>query len=79
MTPEHGVTRYERDPTQGPAYAIAAGAGTIYRNYFAPVEGGVGETRRRQRSDPQLFIRDRMIVWDMTSTKSVGSDSPDQF
>jgi hypothetical protein len=48
VTPEHGVTRYERDPTQGPACAIAAGAGTIYRNYFVPVEGGIGQTRKRQ-------------------------------
>ena len=35
ITPEHGVTRYQFDRTQGPACAIAAGAATIYRNYFA--------------------------------------------
>ena len=29
VTPERGVTRYERDATQGPACAIAAGAGTL--------------------------------------------------
>jgi protein-tyrosine phosphatase len=46
--PEDGVTRYERDPTQGPACAIAAGAATIYRNYFAPVGGGYGQTKDRQ-------------------------------
>jgi hypothetical protein len=39
VTPEHGVTRYQSDPTQGPACAIAAGAATIYRNYFAPFGG----------------------------------------
>ena len=39
MTPEDGVTGYERDGTQGPACAIAAGAATIYRNYFVPVGG----------------------------------------
>ncbi len=38
ITPEAGVTRYEHDRTQGPACAIAAGAATIYRNYFAPVD-----------------------------------------
>ncbi len=48
VTPEHGVTRYENDRTQGPACAIAAGAATIYRNYFAPVDGTVGQTRTRQ-------------------------------
>jgi hypothetical protein len=35
VTPEQGVTRYKDDHTQGPACAIAAGAATIYRNYFA--------------------------------------------
>jgi hypothetical protein len=48
VTPEHGVTRYQDDHTQGPACAIAAGAATIYRNFFAPVGGGYGQTMKRQ-------------------------------
>ena len=48
VTPEQGVTRYEDDHTQGPACAIAAGAATIYRNYFVPVGGGHGQTANRQ-------------------------------
>jgi hypothetical protein len=48
VTPEQGVTRYQHDPTQGPACAIAAGAATIYRNYFAPVRGAEGQTAERQ-------------------------------
>src|SRR5690606_26303034 len=32
----------------GPACAIAAGAATVYRNYFAPVGDQVGQTRQRQ-------------------------------
>ena len=48
VTPEHGVTRYEHDRTQGPACAIAAGAATIYRNYFAPVGNALGQTKDRQ-------------------------------
>jgi hypothetical protein len=48
VTPEHGVTGYQHDPTQGPACAIAAGAATIYRNYFAPVGGSYGQTTKRQ-------------------------------
>ena len=48
VTPEDGVTRYAQDHTQGPACAIAAGAATIYRNYFAPVDGQHGQTSRRQ-------------------------------
>jgi hypothetical protein len=48
VTPEQGVTIYQNDPTQGPACAIAAGAATIYRNYFAPVGGDYGQTAERQ-------------------------------
>lgn len=48
VSPEQGVTRYEHDHTQGPACAMAAGAATIHRNYFVPVDGGIGQTRDRQ-------------------------------
>jgi len=48
VTPEHGVTGYQNDHTQGPACAIAAGAATIYRNYFASIEGSQGQTATRQ-------------------------------
>jgi hypothetical protein len=48
VTPEEGVTRYAYDHTQGPTCAIAAGAATIYRNYFVPVDGQTGQTRDRQ-------------------------------
>ena len=48
VTPEMGVTRYAHDATQGPGCAIAAGAATIYRNYFVPVGDGYGQTSERQ-------------------------------
>lgn len=48
VTPEHGVGIYEQDGTQGPACAIAAGAGTIYRNYFVPLKDQIGQTAERQ-------------------------------
>ena len=48
ITPESGVGIYERDHTQGPACAIAAGAGTIYRNYFALVNGQTGQSANNQ-------------------------------
>ncbi|MDM7915740.1 MAG: hypothetical protein QUU85_10830, partial [Candidatus Eisenbacteria bacterium] len=48
VTPERGVGIYENDHTQGPACAVAAGAGTIYRNYFAPVRGKVGQSSGNQ-------------------------------
>lgn len=47
-TPEEGVGIYEYDHTQGPACAISAGAGTIYRNYFVPVGGKIGQTEHNQ-------------------------------
>ena len=48
ITPEKGVDIYEKDFTQGPACAIACGAGTIYRNYLANVNGRVGQTFKNQ-------------------------------
>jgi hypothetical protein len=48
VTPEQGVGMYEHDRTQGPACAIAAGAGTIYRNYFANVNGRIGQSADNQ-------------------------------
>lgn len=48
VTPEDGVTRYQWDPTQGPACAMAAGAATIYRNYCVPVGDQYGQTASRQ-------------------------------
>ncbi len=47
-TPERGVDGYEHDHTQGPACAVACGGGTIYRNWFHPVDGGIGQTTDRQ-------------------------------
>lgn len=48
VTPEDGVGSYEHDRTQGPACAVAAGAGTIYRNYFASVNGEIGQSAGNQ-------------------------------
>lgn len=48
VTPEHGVTRYQHDATQGPACAIAAGAATIYRNYLIPLGDVIGQCVDRQ-------------------------------
>lgn len=48
VSPEEGVGIYEYDLTQGPACAIACGAGTIYRNYFANVNGEIGQSFNNQ-------------------------------
>ena len=47
-TPDDGIDRYERDRTQGPACAIACGAGTIYRNYLVPLSGRIGQSANHQ-------------------------------
>lgn len=48
VTPEQGVGIYQHDRTQGPACAVAAGAGTIYRNYFVPLGGQTGQSAGKQ-------------------------------
>lgn len=48
VVPEAGVGIYEKDFTQGPACAVAAGAATIYRNYFVEIDGEIGQTASRQ-------------------------------
>lgn len=48
VTPEDGVTRYRYDHTQGPACALAAAAATVYRNYFVPIGGHIGQSRDHQ-------------------------------
>jgi hypothetical protein len=48
VTPEQGIGIYESDPTQGPACAIACGAGTIYRNYFVELDGQIGQSETKQ-------------------------------
>lgn len=48
ISPEEGIGIYERDFTQGPACAIACGAGTLYRNYFAEVNNQLGQTETHQ-------------------------------
>lgn len=48
VTPERGVGIYENDPTQGPACAIACGAGTTYRNYLVRLNGRTGQSADNQ-------------------------------
>ena len=50
VTPEHGITGYANDHTQGPACAIACGAGTAFRNYLVDT----GDGQKGQRKDSQI-------------------------
>jgi hypothetical protein len=53
VVPEDGITDYVYDKTQGPACSIACGPATVFRNYFAPVDGPDGR-RTGQRGASQI-------------------------
>ena len=69
ITPEQGIDRYENDRTQGPACAIACGAGTIYRNYFVPIDDQIGQTATTQIDCLELIGKelqnDVLKLWTM--------------
>ncbi len=69
VTPEQGIDGYERDYTQGPACAIACGAGTIYRNYFVKTGDQFGQTFDNQIDCLELIgealENDKLALWSM--------------
>ena len=71
ISPERGVGIYEQDYTQGPACAIACGAGTIYRNYFTPIKGQIGQTKSTQIDCLELIgkelCNEDFRLWKMTN------------
>ena len=71
VTPECGVGIYEHDFTQGPACAIAAGAGTIYRNYFVDINGRIGQTADNQidclSGIAKLLDNSKQRLWKMVN------------
>jgi hypothetical protein len=79
VTPEEGVGIYEHDHTQGPACAIAAGAGTIYRNYFVPIRGQTGQSAANQidcLSDLGAALgNSRGYLWEMRNGYALASQS----
>ena len=48
VTPEEGITGYAHDKTQGPACALAAAVGTVYRAHLHEIDGQPGQTADRQ-------------------------------
>jgi len=76
-TPEDGVGIYESDLTQGPACAVACGAGTIYRNYFVNVDGQIGQTANRQidclKEIGIEFENEKYNHWEMTNGYALAS------
>ena len=69
ISPEQGIDRYERDYTQGPACAIACGAGTIFRNYFVKINDQIGQTSNTQIDCLELIGtelgNDKLNLWSM--------------
>ena len=79
VTPERGIDIYENDYTQGPACAIACGAGTIYRNYFATVNGQTGQSFDNQFDCLELIGKelnnDELQLWTMRNGYALASQS----
>jgi hypothetical protein len=71
VSPEKGIDIYENDFTQGPACAIACGAGTIFRNYFVPLEGTIGQTMSNQvdclEAIGKELNNEKFELWKMTN------------
>lgn len=65
ITPEAGVTGYAHDHTQGPACAMACGAGTIVRNYFVPVG-----------ADGAATVADHAVSIGQTATSQIDAFAP---
>jgi len=69
---------YEHDRTPGPACAIAAGAGTIYRNYFAIVNGQTGQSANNQidcLADIGAAFGNTSRLWEMRNGYELASQS----
>lgn len=77
-TPEQGVEVYENDYTQGPACAVAAGAGTIYRNYLVPVNSDIGQSATNQidclADIGTLLDNTDNTLWKMTNGYALASE-----
>ena len=79
VTPEEGVGIYEYDLTQGPACAIACGAGTIFRNYFANVNGKTGQSHDNQidclKDIGVALESEKLGLWKMSNGYALVTDA----
>lgn len=77
VRPEEGITRYAFDKTQGPACAIACGAGTIFRNYLVDIDGQKGQEGPRQidclADLAAYFQNDTKQYWQMQNGYALAS------
>lgn len=79
VSPEDGISRYEFDRTQGPACAIACGAGTIYRNYFVKLGQQIGQTANLQvdclDEIGKYFGNEQGTLWNMENGYALARES----
>lgn len=79
VSPEQGIDRYDYDYTQGPACAIACGAGTIFRNYFVEINGQIGQTANNQIDCLDLIgeelNNEELSLWSMKNGYALASQN----
>jgi len=80
-TPDDGIGCYQFDRTQGPACAMAAGAGTIFRNYLVPLGDGVGQSAQNQLDcleslgRPRRIQRRSLFIWSPIAAAALSAAS----
>ncbi|KAK3251577.1 hypothetical protein CYMTET_39096 [Cymbomonas tetramitiformis] len=65
ISPQDGISRYSRDPTQGPACALACPAATLFRNYFVSGHGQAKKQLDLLDEAAQILQNDKYGYWDM--------------
>ena len=79
ITPESGISNYQFDLTQGPACAIACGAGTIYRNYFVPLGDQIGQTLHVQvdclEEIGKALQNEELRLWNMKNGYALANEN----
>ena len=79
INPEAGIDIYEYDHTQGPACAIACGAGTIFRNYFVSINGKTGQSKYDQidclKEIGKFFNNENCHLWKMSNGYALLDDT----
>lgn len=69
VRPEHGITCYCYDKTQGPACAMVCRGGTLFRNYFVNGSGQAGANQIDNLADVAKLLERPNAKGDRTPTK----------
>lgn len=82
VIPEDGIQGYQSDHTQGPSCALATVPGTIYRNYFVPVNGHTGQNRQHQLNNldsVQSYLKSKFGDSFITVKNGYSESTPSQL